>query len=144
MSDDTPQTNGSARRQLVIAVASVGIPVLLAFVSAIWWLSSLESRVGSLENNLASQRGEFTGRFDTIGHRQGDLELSEERVGNDVIRLEEAQKEIETQFHAADQLSDIRIAEDLRWRCMFFEKIYGQACASIAYFPQIAKAQTAP
>lgn len=46
--------------------------------------------------------------------------------------------EVETQFHALDQVINMRAAEDLRWRCKVDDKLFTLKCSDIFFPPQIA------
>lgn len=124
MSAAPPNGNGANR----IGIYASVFMALTVVVGAFIWVGGIASQVQQNQSVINSQ-----------ALRISALEIASTTSLVQATSVKSALIEIETQFHASDQLSDVRIAEDLRWRCMFFVKVYNQACPQIAYFPQIAR-----
>jgi hypothetical protein len=99
--------NGTARWQLWVSLASVGVVVFgslmvlyLTATSALQKATALEGRVNRLEEITQTNR-------------------------TDISVMRAALVETETQFKSADQTRNLMHADDLRVRAMLWKKVFG-------------------
>ncbi len=115
-------TNGTAKWQLWVSLASIGVVVLGSLMvlyftafSALAKVDALEIRVALMENTAGATR-------------------------TDVSVIRRDLREIETQFRAADQVRNIMHANDLRTMSMLWKKAFNADYPiSNAYYPTIAQ-----
>lgn len=120
--------NGAVRWQIWVGAAALSVTIVTALI-----------KVGDLTSSIAQNAIKLGEQQKTIEHLQEQVVSLSSIVTSGNAKYEQKFSEIETQFHAFDQLADVRIAEDLRWRAIMWEKLYGTTYPPMFYPPQIAR-----
>lgn len=125
----TSEPNGSARWQFgintVMMVFSLAVPVVAFLV-----------QTASLETKLEGARAQVVALDRRILALEGAVQINRE----DIAAQKAAFVEIETQFHAADEMRNLTHAQDMRDYAIVYRKVFGADYPmGPAYFPTIAR-----
>lgn len=121
--------NGTAKWQLWVSMAGVGLVVLASLIGLFVQLATMQGQLRGLD-----------ARMDGMSRRMDAAEVRISDHRSKIDHLDAATVEIETQFRASDQTRNMSHAADMRVQAMLWEKVYKQRYPTDnAYYPTIAR-----
>ncbi len=126
----TAPVNGTARWQLWVSVAGMGLVVLGSLIGLFVQIASLTYAVSDLRT-----------RNEGLEHRLAGLEISSGERRLQLAKLEEHQVEVETQMRSVEAMRNLAHANDLRTQAILWEQAFkgkSHYPTDNAYYPSIA------
>lgn len=146
---DRVGTYGKPNWPVIIAGIGIAITILATSISAFYFLTTLQTqsivsalvstRISPMESKAEISIRDRQEIRDQLGVLQGKVSDNTVFFRENIMKINESLREVETQFLASDQMRNIQLSSNMRWTAILWKKVYGDDFPTYEYYPSIAQ-----